>query len=634
MTSATQFSTATNDLFDQILAPQPPGFALLYRPESTGRSELDVLVGEVREVDSLAELPIPDAAADADGHARHDLLAVIPFRQITERGFACVDDGEPVIAMTVTRQERMKIPQVLSRIPAVPVELTGEGFDLTDDAYADTVRKIIAEEIGQGEGSNFVLKRSFTAEIPGYSPHSALSFFARLLAQESGAYWTFIVHTGARTFVGASPERHISLRDGTATMNPISGTYRYPPSGPNLSEVMEFLSDRKEADELYMVVDEELKMMARICTNGGRVIGPYLKEMGRLAHTEYFIEGHSSRDVRTILRTTMFAPTVTGSPLENACRVISRYEPQGRGYYSGVAALIGRDHRGDRTLDSSILIRTADIDHDGRLRIDAGSTLVRHSDPDSEAAETRAKAAGLLAALGTGRSAHLGKHAQVRAALERRNVGISRFWLEQPDVRARPAPKLVGRTVLIVDAEDTFTAMIDHQLRAMGMRVTVRRFDEPYSVDDHDITIMGPGPGDPRDGDDPKIAHLQHTLRTLLARRRPFLAVCLSHQVLTTQLGFDLIRRQVPNQGVQREIDLFGRTEQVGFYNTFAARSEHDEIELAGVGRIELSRDTDSGEVHAVRGRPFASVQFHAESVLTEDGVGIVGGLMTEILES
>jgi phenazine biosynthesis protein phzE len=145
---------------------------------------------------------------------------------------------------------------------------------------------------------------------------------------------------------------------------------------------------------------------------------------------------------------------------------------------------------------------------------------------------------------------------------------------------------------------------------------------------------MGPGPGDPRDGDDPKIAHLQHTLRTLLARRRPFLAVCLSHQLLTTQLGFDLIRRQVPNQGVQREIDLFGRTEQVGFYNTFAARSEHDEIELAGVGRIELSRDTDSGEVHAVRGRPFASVQFHAESVLTEDGVGIVGGLMTEILES
>ncbi|MFO7115698.1 chorismate-binding protein, partial [Pseudomonas aeruginosa] len=52
-----------------------------------------------------------------------------------------------------------------------------------------------------------------------------------------------------------------------------------------------------------------------------------------------------------------FAPTVTGSPLESACRVIRRYEPQGRGYYSGVAALIGGDGQGGRTLDSAILIR-------------------------------------------------------------------------------------------------------------------------------------------------------------------------------------------------------------------------------------------------------------------------------------
>ncbi|CDI94972.1 phenazine biosynthesis protein PhzE [Pseudomonas aeruginosa PA38182] len=78
---------------------------------------------------------------------------------------------------------------------------------------------------------------------------------------------------------------------------------------------MEFLDNRKEADELYMVVDEELKMMARICEDGGRVLGPYLKEMAHLAHTEYFIEGQTSRDVREVLRETLFAPTVTGSPV-------------------------------------------------------------------------------------------------------------------------------------------------------------------------------------------------------------------------------------------------------------------------------------------------------------------------------
>jgi len=156
----------------------------------------------------------------------------------------------------------------------------------------------------------------------------------------------FTVHTGTRTLVGATPERHVSLHNGTAVMNPISGTYRYPASGPVLSEVMDFLADRKETDELYMVVDEELKMMARICDGGGRVVGPFLREMARLAHTEYLIDGHSDLDPRDILRETMFAPTVTGSPLESACRVISRYEPHGRGYYSGIAALIGRDAGG------------------------------------------------------------------------------------------------------------------------------------------------------------------------------------------------------------------------------------------------------------------------------------------------
>ncbi|WP_030559838.1 chorismate-binding protein, partial [Streptomyces exfoliatus] len=109
------------------------------------------------------------------------------------------------------------------------------------------------DEIGQGAGSNFVVKRTFTAEIASYGPRSALTLFRRLLERETGSYWTFVVHTGDRTFVGATPERHISVRGGTAVMNPVSGTYRYPPSGPTLPEVMAFLADRKETDELTMV---------------------------------------------------------------------------------------------------------------------------------------------------------------------------------------------------------------------------------------------------------------------------------------------------------------------------------------------------------------------------------------------
>jgi phenazine biosynthesis protein phzE len=47
---------------------------------------------------------------------------------------------------------------------------------------------------------------------------------------------------------------------------------------------------------------------------------------------------------------------------------------------------------------------------------------------------------------------------------------------------------------------------------------------------------------------------------------------------------------------------------------------------------VEVSRDPETGEVHALRGPHFASMQFHAESVLTRNGVRIVGSLMAEVL--
>ncbi|MFT2016823.1 anthranilate synthase family protein [Streptomyces sp. 796.1] len=623
--------TGAPELLERVLTGRAPVFALLHRPESTGPGQLDVLTGTMSSPATLADLPVPDRSDTpeaAGAGPRHEVLTLVPYRQITERGYTCADDGEPLLAMTITEQTTAPVADVIAQIPDLPLELTGRHFDVDDDSYADIVRRIIDEEIGTGEGANFVIKRSFVATIGDYGPEHALTLFRRLLERESGAYWTFVVHTGDRTFVGATPERHVSLRHERAVMNPISGTYRYPASGPTLPEVMDFLADRKEADELYMVVDEELKMMARICESGGRVVGPYLKEMARLAHTEYFIEGRCLRDPREVLRETLFAPTVTGSPLESACRVIARHEPHGRGYYSGVVALIGRDERGRAAMDSAILIRIADIDAGGQVRVGVGATLVRHSDPVSEVAETRAKAAGMIAALESNGSSRFGAHPRVRAALAERNASLAEFWLAEAAQRARPRPNLAGRSVLVVDAEDTFTSMIGHQLTALGLEVTVRRHTEPYAFDGHDLVVLGPGPGDPRDGTHPKIAHLRGAVTQLLAERRPFLAVCLSHQVLSTRLGLTIHRREVPNQGVRREIDLFGRRERVGFYNTFAAHSATDKAECPGVGVVEVSRDRTTGEVHALRGPHFASMQFHAESVLTDDGPRIVGDLL------
>lgn len=183
-------------------------------------------------------------------------------------------------------------------------------------------------------------------------------------------------------------------------MNPISGTYRYPAAGPDTDSLLTFLADSKERNELSMVVDEELKMLCAVADRDVRLHGPYLREMSHLAHTEFEIRGRGVKEVREVLSRTMFAATVTGSPLKSACRVIRAHEPSGRGYYAGALALFGQDASGQRWLDSPITIRTADVTPDGALRIPVGATLVRDSDPRSEVAETHAKLAGVLSAFG------------------------------------------------------------------------------------------------------------------------------------------------------------------------------------------------------------------------------------------
>jgi phenazine biosynthesis protein phzE len=345
-----------------------------------------------------------------------------------------------------------------------------------------------------------------------------------------------------------------------------------------------------------------------------------------------------------VLRETLLAPTVTGSPLENAFRVITRHETTGRGYYGGALALIGRDPVGDRSLDSAIMIRTAEIRPDGKLRLGVGATLVRDSDPQSEVAETEAKAAGMLEALGlaveeagttgelTAVAAHPSPatHPLVRQALQTRNTTLSRFWLDEAH-RRMPDPALNGRRVLVVDNEDTFMGMLGLQLQSLGLRTTITRFDTPLRPAGYDFVIVGPGPGDPGDLTDSRMNTLRALTRDLLAGTVPFLSICLGHQILAAELGFDLVRRAVPNQGVQKRVDLFGRSELVGFYNTYTARAD-DDFAAHGYRRIEVSRNPATGEVHALRGAGFRSVQFHLESILTQHGPRILGDLLTSLL--
>ena len=647
MTNATDPVDATALVARLAAAGEP--FALLHRrTPRLAPDTVEVLFGEVGCYETLAQLPLPEGAP---GVPVHDLLALVPYRQLRERGFEARDDGTPLQALKVRESFALPLAELRAALPQLPVRLDDGGFDLGDDAYAETVRRVIEDEIGRGEGANFVIRRDFTGTLRDFSPALALTLFRRLLEEERGAYWTFLVHTGTRVLVGASPEVHVRQAGGTVVMNPISGTYRYPAEGPGLESLLAFLHDPKELEELTMVVDEELKMMCAVGDLGGQVLGPRLKEMAHLAHTEYELRGRTSLDVRQVLRETMFAATVTGSPLQNATRVISRYEPTGRGYYAGALALIGRTAGGGQTLDSPILIRTADIDPaSGRLAVRVGATLVRHSDPYGEVAETHAKAAGVLAAIGAvparagsatagaggRREPRLADNHRVQAALDARRGNLAPFWLRMQTAAPAAADP---QHVLVIDCEDTFTSMLAHLLRSLGHRVTVRRYDLPglaEAVAAHTgPLVLGPGPGDPADLTDPKMRRMQGVIGELMATGRPggLLAVCLSHQLLCASLGLPLRRKAVPYQGAQERIDLFGTARTVGFYNTFTAVCDERDVARLAARGVEVSRDAETGDVFALRGPGFAGVQFHPESVLTLDGVGIVAGMLAGLGE-
>lgn len=608
-------------------APQALGaFALLIRAGQGGMPTLEILRGATFECQRLDQIPLPPA-----DHVGPWLLSLVPYRQVSERGYDCIDDGESLRLMQVQESQTVALHLALQEWPGTPVAIGAGAFDIDDDAYAQLVRGIIGNEISNGEGANFVIKRTWQASIEQYSLGSALTAFKQLAQQESKAYWTFLVHTGERTWIGASPERHVSLQAGVACMNPISGTYRYPVGGATLSGVLQFLDDRKESDELYMVVDEELKMMSSFCPDGAQVIGPRLKMMSRLAHTEYVLEGRSDADPRTILRQTLFSPAVTGSPVQNACRVIARHEACGRGYYAGVLALFGREASGQVALDSTIMIRTADIDQGGTLRVSVGATIVRHSDPASEAQESRVKAQAILNAFTQSSLLDVEQSPAIAAALAQRNAGISTFWLADFQARRSVTRELAGRELLIIDAEDSFTEMLGQQLRALGVKVSIASVDDwRVQTGNWDLALFGPGPGDPGHPSDRRINGLRAALRQALAHGKPFMAVCLSHQLLCLELGLPVGRLAQPNQGVQVPIDYFGAPQKVGFYNTFCARHPHPSLLYHGQ-RVEVCRDAASHEVHALRGSGFCSTQFHPESILTERGPALLAEALLHI---
>jgi phenazine biosynthesis protein phzE len=570
-----------------------------------------------------------------------DIAFALPYRAIRERGFEARGD-EPILALEIEIALSIPTETLAGELPGSEIAWDGKiEASLSDKAYADLVRDFQKNEIEKGNASQTTLARRFSGIIEAFDIQTALSIYRKILNQR-GQYMAVLfanIHPKDKSknqfIIGASPERHLEVRGNETIMVPIAGTLRKEDRGTFVARLDRFLADPKEINELFQVVDEEMKIMGVICPDGGEVEGPFLRDIGAVVHTEYRLVGRRGRDTISALRRTLHAPTVVGSPMESAARIIHKYEPESRRYYAGEIGIYSNPRtdipNGD--LDCAILIRCAEIDGDGKFRVQAGGGIVRDSDPDNEAKESRAKAMGLLGVL-TG-AAQLKEPyltddlcRKVEPILRARNEKLSAFWMNRQNPYAEGALALDKVKITILNNEDDFAHMAGHMLRTMRAEVSVvdsLAFDP--SKDDSDIVIVGPGPGDPTDMTHPRMRRLQEIISDLTKRRKPMLGICLGHQALAVNKKIDVERQIHSTQGMQREVDLLGKKFRLGFYNSF---SPVFNANARAHGDIKFDID-ETDRIIAMEGVRFMGFQFHPESIMSEDGASLLHRALTRL---
>jgi len=199
--------------------------------------------------------------------------------------------------------------------------------------------------------------------------------------------------------VSSSPERLVGVRGDVVSTRPIAGTRPRLGGDDDAARLNELIGHPKERAEHVMLIDLERNDLGRVCTPGSVVVDE-LMALESYAHVHHIVSNvrgtlRAGVTPGAVIRAVFPGGTITGCPKVRTMQIIADLEGVGRGAYTGSLGYLNRD--GD--LDLNILIRSLTM-RGATLRFRAGAGLVVDSVAATELDETRAKARGLLRALG------------------------------------------------------------------------------------------------------------------------------------------------------------------------------------------------------------------------------------------
>ncbi|MER5865532.1 aminodeoxychorismate/anthranilate synthase component II [Kitasatospora sp. NPDC002040] len=177
--------------------------------------------------------------------------------------------------------------------------------------------------------------------------------------------------------------------------------------------------------------------------------------------------------------------------------------------------------------------------------------------------------------------------------------------------------------VLLVDAYDSFSHIIDQYLRSLGARTTVvrsrTRTPEQLAALAPDAVVLGPGPGHPAVSGHVELVHHFAALRT------PLLGVCLGHQAIGLAFGGRVEVAPQPKHGKTSAVDHDGAGVFAAAPSGPLTVTRYHSLVVEEPLPTELRLTARALDDHTVMGLrhhelPIEGVQFHPESITTEGG--------------